>query len=551
MRRIRLGLLTAGALALLAAGSESARANDCDSLRAEGQKVEAEMAKVWPAYEQSERGEGTKGPNSGESIAKARADYSRVLAKMRFLSEATIVLKCGGEEAASPASNPAIPADMEKLIDAIGGGVREQLENLRNKDRPAYDARIASLRKAANLPPLPPAPGGSAGSPATASSPQANLEELIITLGPGSAPSGAGLTPGSAEPPLVIPELPADTQELIRKLRQTDPQRAEELERKLNEENRKEAIERRRREAAEEQKKREASLKPVAPASTASKAPAGNACLEGQVRLVCAAADGFGTDGCQPASTVQSTMTDFMKKHSNNSCKIDGVAQRGVPPTHNASKIVEPGQKCPKGSRFEVCRFGAGDATIGCVEPQFEGFFCKGQKAEMNCKCEQQDTNANVPPFEALVALRAVAPALLPPKRLDMVAPSLLPPPMLASPQIAAAPPAVLHTPPQPPAVLHTPPQPPPEHVVPTPPKQQKQAARPRPQRQAVNRGQTRARAQAQAGAQAQAEAQAQNDAAAAAAAAIAVGAILGIAGAAASGPSYHPGGYAPAHRGH
>jgi hypothetical protein len=520
MRRIRLGLLTAGALALLAAGSESARADDCDSLSQqyrkamdeEGQfrdKAHAAEAVVKSIREDHQRLlQKVEDPSAQlydnrnlefataslkyalYQLALAKADFDKAVERVAEINTAYGVLDCLGErlrrerkarEALDPtvqASQPAdpdIPADMDKLIDAIGEGVREQLKKLRKDDRPEYDARIARLRRAANLPPLPPTPGGSSGTPGTASSPAADLEKLIDTLGPGSTPSVAGLPPGSAEePPLVIPELPGDILDMLRKLRETDPPGADEMERRLREKIREEATERRRREAAEQQKQREANSKPAAP-----------------------------------------------------------VAPPAVPPdqgysVYNWSKDFIPGQKCPAGTRFEVCKYGAGvmhpgstpiaaGAIVGCVEPRWETHFCRGSNPEVNCKCEQRGTDV---PSRA--ELHALAP--LPPIGLRAVAPSLLPPPVLPQPQIAAAPPAV----------LHTPPQPPPKHVVPVPPKQQKQARQPRPQ-QRVNQG------------QAQAQAQAAQDAQDAAAAIAVIGIIGGIAAGAAmsSGPTYsQPSGY-------
>jgi hypothetical protein len=277
---------------------------------------------------------------------------------------------------------------------------------------------------------------------------------------------------------LVIPDLSAAILEAIRKLGLTDPQAAKEMERNEREKLRKEAVERRRREAAEQQKKREAAeqqkkreadeqkkrreaaVKPATPASTPPASSSSFSCPTGEVYLQCGGTD-IRTEGCEGATTLQTTIDRYKKSHPDIPCKMNGVAL----PRSDLERVA------------------------------------------------------------------------LPPTGLHLAAPSLLPPPMLPQPHIAAAPallpPPVLPQPRDqiataPPAMLHTPPQPPPEHAVPLPPKERKQARLPRPQRQQVNRG------------QGQAQAQAQQDAQDAAAAIAVIGIIGGIAaGAMSSGPTY------------
>jgi hypothetical protein len=181
-------------------------------------------------------------------------------------------------------------------------------------------------------------------------------------------------------------------------------------------------------------------------------------------------------------------------------------------PTERTAARKRDGNLCPAGQVRVQCG-GTDFWTDGCqavstVQKTVDDY--KKSHPDLPCKVDGKE-----------LPLTAAAP--------PMALHARLPPPVLPPPLIAAAPPAV----------LHTPPQPPPEHTVPVPPKERKQARHPQPQRQ-VNRG------------QAQAQAQAQQDAAAAAAAIAIIGIVAGAA--ASSGPSYsQPSGHyrAPARHGH
>ncbi|MBI4366839.1 MAG: hypothetical protein HY543_08485 [Deltaproteobacteria bacterium] len=229
-------IMTAAAVAFLAAGSVTARADDCASLKArlisEKGKVEAiEKAYLSDEQDLADRRSALKNQFDKATRTNSKDDWDlHDLGKMflessenrhkfskEFLDEKKdriadieIVMRAidctEGAPRPTPVGinpqEPEFPPDLQKLIENLGEDYQDILRKQKKTDPAGYDERIRRLREAALLPTNPVTP--------TAPAPGAIPRQPVTPIAPasGATPRQPGTTPTAqppGQPPSVIP----------------------------------------------------------------------------------------------------------------------------------------------------------------------------------------------------------------------------------------------------------------------------------------------------------------------------------------------------------
>jgi len=503
--RIRSKLLAAAACAFLAASSP-ARADDCDSLKAELVKetaikddVAKELAKAESTIA-SEKNHILKlealeaNATAGTAVIRgtiqahqeklsfesvvARRLKDRISSKEARLQDIRLTMalieckEAAPTQSAQPAkpddsprtasatpaspspapspSQPQYPPDMQKLIDLLSDDFRQQLNEERVKDPEKYNKRIERMRESAKLPPLPPGSPGLAPVPGSVPGPQ-----------PSPQPPAQRTATAPTSPPSTTPATPA-------------------------------------------------AAPAVDPRSFICQTEGNNAAAY----LQCETAAGV---GCQISQARAQQELERLKRNDPNvRCRVVNL-----PFVTCDQRIAEIARQ-----RADIDRMNASREERG--QRMRDLTTLAGSAGASGCPTDRVDqAMAGTSPPTALRS--RIMPVLLPPPVVHVAPVALLPPPVMPMTHVAAAPHAV----PQPP-------QPPTAHVVPVPPKEKKQVTQ-KPHQPAQQRHID--------------QAQAQQDAAATAAL---INIIAGVAAGAAMssprGPTYQgPSGHhvAPARRGH